>query len=50
MTRDTTRYSTSTLMLDSYAQALDADKRAAQSKILKLFPSVPALTKAAMVN
>ena len=50
VTQDLMRHSTSTLTLDTYAQALGADKRAAQSKIVKLFPSVPTLQKAAMVN
>lgn len=50
VTQDLMRHSTSTLTLDTYAQALGSDKRAAQSKIVKLFPSVPTLAKAAMVN
>ncbi len=50
VTQDLMRHSTSTLTLDTYAQALGADKRAAQAKIVKLFPSVPTLTQAAMVN
>jgi integrase len=50
VTQDLMRHSTSTLTLDTYAQALGADKRAAQAKIVKLFPSVPALKQAAMVN
>lgn len=50
VTQDLMRHSTSTLTLDAYAQALSADKREAQSRIVKLFPSVPTLQKAAMVN
>ena len=44
------QHSASTLTLGTYAQALGADKRAGQSKIVSLFPSVPTLQKAAMVN